>query len=67
MAVDLQQNRMDSRDDVPGVFKYLAWGTAEECLHYLLRRAVENKGAAQRTKDMAMALRGELWRRLSVF
>lgn len=60
----VQQNRMDSRDDVPGVFKYLAWGTTEECLHYLLRRAVENKGAVQRTRDMAMALRRELWRRL---
>ncbi|ODM17081.1 hypothetical protein SI65_07480 [Aspergillus cristatus] len=61
----VQQNRMDSRDDVPGVFKCLAWGTTEECLHYLLRRAVENKGAVQRTRDMAVALRRELWRRLS--
>ena len=61
----VQQNRIDSRDDAPGVFKYLAWGTTEECLHYLLRRAVENKGAVQRTRDMAVALRRELWRRLS--
>lgn len=60
----VQQNRMDPRGDAPGVFKYMAWGTTEECLHYLLRRAVENKGAVQRTKDMAMALKKELMRRL---
>ncbi|XHG06119.1 hypothetical protein AWENTII_009326 [Aspergillus wentii] len=52
----------------PGAFKCLCWGTTEECLHFLLRRAVENKGAVQRTKDMAVALRREVWRRMrSVF
>lgn len=62
----VQENRMEMKGDGPGVFKYLAWGTTEECLHYLLRRAVENKGAVQRTRDMAMALRRELGRRVGL-
>ena len=49
----------------PKAFKCLAWGTTTDCLHFLLRRAVENKGAVQRTKHMAAALREEAWRRLS--
>ncbi|PYH44615.1 putative proline oxidase Put1 [Aspergillus saccharolyticus JOP 1030-1] len=51
----------------PGVFKCLAWGSTEECLHFLLRRAVENQSAMQRTKDTAQALRGEAWRRAVAF
>ncbi|OJJ50286.1 hypothetical protein ASPZODRAFT_149647 [Penicilliopsis zonata CBS 506.65] len=49
---------------VPQAFKALAWGSTSECLHFLLRRAVENKGAVERTRHMADALRMELWRRL---
>ncbi|PYI32100.1 FAD-linked oxidoreductase [Aspergillus indologenus CBS 114.80] len=51
----------------PGVFKCLAWGSTEECLHFLLRRAVENQSAMQRTRDTAQALRGEAWRRMVAF
>ncbi|RHZ55569.1 putative proline oxidase Put1 [Aspergillus thermomutatus] len=47
-----------------GVFKCLAWGTTEECLHFLLRRAIENKSAMERTKDTAAAMRREARRRL---
>ncbi|KAF7592442.1 hypothetical protein BBP40_000290 [Aspergillus hancockii] len=48
----------------PKVFKCLAWGSTEECLHFLLRRAVENQSAVVRTQDTAAALRAEAWRRL---
>lgn len=48
----------------PEAFKALCWGTTGECLHFLLRRAVENKGAVERTKHMADALRTEAWARL---
>ncbi|PYI00587.1 FAD-linked oxidoreductase [Aspergillus sclerotiicarbonarius CBS 121057] len=51
--------------EVPGVFKCLAWGSTEECLHFLLRRAVENQSAMDRTRDTARALREEAWRRLA--
>ncbi|PYH93124.1 FAD-linked oxidoreductase [Aspergillus ellipticus CBS 707.79] len=48
---------------MPGVFKCLAWGSTEECLHFLLRRAIENHSGMQRTRETARALRGEAWRR----
>ncbi|KAE8351941.1 FAD-linked oxidoreductase-like protein [Aspergillus coremiiformis] len=47
----------------PQVFKCLAWGSTEECLHFLLRRAVENQSAVTRTQDTAAAMRAEVWRR----
>ncbi|KOC15573.1 putative proline oxidase Put1 [Aspergillus flavus AF70] len=50
----------------PKVFKCLAWGTTEECLHFLLRRAVENQGAVVRTQDTAAAMRKEAWRRIGL-
>lgn len=51
---------------LPGVFKCLAWGTTEECLHFLLRRAVENQSAMDRTRDTAAALREEARRRIGL-
>jgi hypothetical protein len=69
----LAECRPDTEDQVkkgsmatsvfPKVFKCLAWGSTEECLHFLLRRAVENQSAVVRTHDTAAALRGEVWRR----
>lgn len=49
---------------VPKAYKCLAWGSVAECMQYLHRRAVENKGAVERTQHMVAALRRELWRRL---
>lgn len=57
-------NSVKEREAAPEAFKCLCWGTTEECLHFLLRRAVENKGAVERTKHMADALREEAWRRI---
>ena len=45
------------------VFKYCNWGTMQECLNYLLRRAAENKDAAGRTNDTRLAMQSELMRR----
>ncbi|GAQ05118.1 pyrroline-5-carboxylate reductase [Aspergillus lentulus] len=53
-----------SETPTPGVFKCLAWGTTEECLHFLLRRAIENKSAMERTRDTAVAMRREARRRV---
>ncbi|KAE8377066.1 FAD-linked oxidoreductase-like protein [Aspergillus bertholletiae] len=50
----------------PKVFKCLAWGSTEECLHFLLRRAVENQSAVARTQDTAAAMRKEAWRRIGL-
>ncbi|KAJ5083452.1 Proline dehydrogenase [Penicillium angulare] len=49
---------------VPKAFKCMAWGSVAECMQYLHRRAIENKGAVERTQHMVNALRQELWRRI---
>ena len=50
----------------PKVYKCLAWGTVEQCLTYLLRRADENKEAAARTEETKRAMTRELWRRIGI-
>ncbi|ETN39053.1 uncharacterized protein HMPREF1541_05275 [Cyphellophora europaea CBS 101466] len=50
---------------VPRVYKCLTWGSVRECMQYLTRRLVENRGAADRMQEGAVQLRQELWRRLS--
>ncbi|KAL0943908.1 proline oxidase [Colletotrichum truncatum] len=45
------------------VYKCLSWGSLEDCLSYLLRRAVENRDAVSRTKSEFTALKAEVWRR----
>lgn len=49
---------------VPKAFKCMAWGSVAECMQYLRRRAIENKGAVERTQHMVSALRQELRRRI---
>jgi hypothetical protein len=46
------------------VVKCTPYGTTTECLHYLIRRASENKEAALRTEDTRRAMGSELWRRM---
>ncbi|KAJ6127025.1 hypothetical protein N7523_002637 [Penicillium sp. IBT 18751x] len=47
----------------PNVFKLLTWGSVQECMGFLLRRAVENTEAVGRTKDSQIAMIAELKRR----
>lgn len=49
---------------MPRVYKCLTWGSIQECTHYLLRRAVENHGAASAVKNDMPALFEELKRRI---
>jgi len=49
---------------VPLVYKCLTWGSVQECMQYLLRRAVENSGGTARMKDGYRAYVGELRRRV---
>ena len=49
---------------VPLVYKCLTWGSVQECMQYLLRRAVENSGGTVRMKDGYRAYVGELRRRV---
>lgn len=50
--------------DVHKAYKCLCWGTAGECLQFLLRRAAENKDAATRTETTRRAMAGEIRRRI---
>ena len=47
-------------------YKYLVWGSAGDCMKYLLRRAYENRDAIQRTKSCRDAMWQELARRVRV-
>ncbi|CAI7644431.1 unnamed protein product [Penicillium manginii] len=47
----------------PNVFKLLTWGSVQECMGFLLRRAIENTEAVGRTKDSQVAMFAELKRR----
>ncbi|KAL8875539.1 MAG: hypothetical protein Q9198_006117 [Flavoplaca austrocitrina] len=49
---------------VPRVYKCLTWGSIQECMQFLVRRAVENRGATGAVKDAMPALAKELRRRL---
>lgn len=49
---------------IPKVFKCLTWGSVQECMQYLFRRAVENSGGTDRMRDGLFANIGELRRRM---
>ncbi len=48
----------------PEAFKCLTWGTLQDCLHFLVRRAVENRSAAERLNTGLAEMKRELWRRM---
>lgn len=55
-------------EPVPGeepvrVYKYAVWGTTQECVKYLIRRAEENKDAMGRCRENVQACWDELRRR----
>lgn len=61
---ECQRDPQAGKAPPPGVFKFLAWGTVSECMGYMYRRAVENRGAVERTEHMVTALKQELRRRV---
>ena len=67
LVQDYERAMEESKEEkmsVPKAFKCMVWGSVGECMQYLHRRAIENKGAVERTRHMATALRQELWRRM---
>lgn len=48
----------------PQPYKCLIWGSVSDCLHFLMRRAVENATAAERLQDGLVEMKKELRRRL---
>jgi proline dehydrogenase len=47
------------------VYKYTVWGTFEECLLYMLRRAEENQDAVSRSRETAGLMLREVGNRLA--
>lgn len=65
------ENKKQSNDQqqqlgtfIPRAYKCLTWGTVQECMQYLVRRAVENQGAAERMKEGSAGFAKELRRRI---
>ncbi|KAF2174008.1 hypothetical protein M409DRAFT_62192 [Zasmidium cellare ATCC 36951] len=50
---------------IPKAYKCLTWGSIQECMQYLLRRIIENRGGADRMKDGMAANWAELKRRVT--
>jgi len=46
------------------VYKATPWGSVQECMQYLIRRAVENRAATERMRDGMRELAAELRRRI---
>jgi proline dehydrogenase len=53
-----------SKEWYPRAFKCLCWGGTQECVQFLIRRAVENSGSLGRTHVWMEGLKKELWRRI---
>jgi len=49
---------------LPRAYKCLAWGTVGECMAFLVRRLVENRGSVDRATEWLRGLKRELWRRV---
>jgi proline dehydrogenase len=63
----VSEGRTTDRIPKIGVYKYSVWGSLGECLLYLLRRAEENKDAVKRSRETALAIWRELFRRMLFF
>lgn len=61
--VNKEHASIDAPCVVPAVYKCLTWGSLQECMQYLIRRAVENSGGVDRMKDGMAANYTELKRR----
>ena len=61
--LEKERRSSGSRAVVPKIYKCLTWGSIQECMQYLYRRAVENSGGTDRMKDGLAAYRAELRRR----
>lgn len=65
-AEDMKEEKETPTQPVatPQVYKWSTWGSLQDCMQYLVRRAIENRGAAERMRDGMGELSGELKRRM---
>lgn len=61
-----KRQQLISQEDpnYPRAFKCLCWGSVQQCIHFLMRRIIENKGSLERTNLWMAGLKRELWRRM---
>jgi hypothetical protein len=65
LARDIKQAEMPGGADLGlGVYKYTVWGSFQDCLLYMLRRAEENQDAVARSRVTALAMLKEIGSRL---
>ena len=68
ISCELVQKRqqLTSQEDsnYPRAFKCLCWGSVQQCIHFLMRRIIENRGSLERTNLWMTGLKKELWRRV---
>lgn len=62
--LDNERKLNGTKTVTPRVYKCLTWGSVQECLGYLFRRAVENSGGTDRMRDGLAANVRELRRRM---
>ncbi|KAK6496632.1 proline dehydrogenase [Arthrobotrys musiformis] len=71
MADEVSMSVINAQEQSVGggvnVVKYIPWGTMEQCVKYLLRRADENKDALGRTGETKRAAGREVLRRFKGF
>lgn len=60
-----EQQSLSSYNRRIKVYKYSVWGSMQECMEYLVRRAVENRGAADRLIEDMTPLKAELRSRIT--
>lgn len=71
--VQLRQQLSNTEKGIPGnewyprAFKCLCWGATQECIQFLVRRVIENRGSLERTRLWMRGLKAELWRRIKVW
>ncbi|KAM5433508.1 proline dehydrogenase [Microsporum ferrugineum] len=65
LSMSITQSTSDVDEDAQ-VYKYVVWGSTEECVMYLLRRAEENRDAIERSNASQTALWHELRSRLAL-
>ncbi|KAF2440811.1 proline oxidase Put1 [Karstenula rhodostoma CBS 690.94] len=64
MIEDHEKDSKEKHEAVQHVFKCVNWGTVRECINFLMRRANENAGAAERLQDGYAQAKRELKARI---
>lgn len=64
-SAEIQAKAVPTDPFLPQVYKCLTWGTIQECIQYLVRRAIENSAAVDRMRATATASKRELFRRIT--